>query len=385
MGDREMEKEILSMLETMVSIPSLDGEEKKAADQVEKYLESFGMEVSRQEALPGRENIIGKIDFGSGGKTVVLNTHMDVVPAGEGWTKEPFKLSIEQDKAYGRGSCDAKGPLVCMMYAIKRIIDHPENCTGTIIMTAVVDEEDFSRGSKELIKLKDFHADYGIVGEPTECKIATCHKGSMRPIIRVEGKTAHAALAEQGVNAIEGAAVFIHELEDFKPELKKWKHKYLGVPTAAVTKINGGVKENVVPDVCEMVIDRRLVPGEKEEEVKQQFQDLCEKASEKFPRGKIYIREFKPTTGGPSEIDENSDYAKAALSIAEKVNGRKETPYGLYCVCDMTHLKKLDIPCVVVGPGSLDQAHKADEYVEIKQLIHAEKIYEGLMRYVLTI
>lgn len=379
-----MEQEILEMLSQLVKIPSMDGQEAGVTELVEKYLKEIGMEVSRQEVLPNRENVIGKISFGNGGKTVVLNTHMDVVPVGAGWTKDPFTLEIDGDKAYARGACDAKGPLVCMISAIKRIIEDPKESVGTIIMTAVVDEEDFSRGSRELITIDGFHADYGIVGEPTECQIATCHKGSMRPIIRIEGKTAHAALPEQGVNAIEGAAVFVTEMESLREQLKAKTHKYLGAPTATLTKIAGGVKENVVPDWCEMVIDRRLVPGETDEEAKAEVEEICKKASAKFPKGKIYIKELKPTTGGPSEIDDKSDYAQAALHIAEEVNQRPEKPYGLFCVCDMTHLKKLNIPCVVVGPGSLDQAHQADEFVEIDQLRRASLIYEKLMRYALN-
>ena len=174
-----MEQEILEMLSQLVKIPSMDGQEAGVTELVEKYLKEIGMEVSRQEMLPNRENVIGKISFGNGGKTVVLNTHMDVVPVGAGWTKDPFTLEIDGDKAYARGACDAKGPLVCMISAIKRIIEDPKESVGTIIMTAVVDEEDFSRGSRELITIDGFHADYGIVGEPTECQIATCHKGSM--------------------------------------------------------------------------------------------------------------------------------------------------------------------------------------------------------------
>ena len=186
------------------------------------------------------------------------------------------------------------------------------------------------------------------------------------------------------MNAIEGAAVFVTEMESLRELLKAKTHKYLGAPTATLTKISGGVKENVVPDWCEMVIDRRLVPGETDEEAKAEVEEICKKASAKFPKGKIYIKELKPTTGGPSEIDDKSDYAQAALHIAEEVNQRPEKPYGLFCVCDMTHLKKLNIPCVVVGPGSLDQAHQADEFVEIDQLRRASLIYEKLMRYALN-
>ena len=374
--------EMLDLLKKMVAVPSLDGQEAGVADLVYSFTTSIGMEAVLAEVLSQRANVIAQKKLGAGGKTVVLNTHMDVVPAGDGWHSDPFSLMVKGDKAYGRGACDAKGPLVAMLMAVKRILQSPAGLNGKLIMTAVVDEEDSSRGAKKLIET--LGGDYGIVGEPTGCRIAPCHKGSIRPIIAIEGKTAHASLPEQGINAVEGAGLFIMAMRDWVKQLQKVRHPLLGSPTATITKITGGIKENIVPDYCEMIIDRRMVPGESEETAIADFHKLCGFVNHELPGIKAYIKEMKPTTGGPSQILPESPYAQAAMAIAAKITGQNTGFYGLTCGCDMTHLIKIGIPTVVVGPGSLAQAHQADEFVEIGQLEKASQIYEELIRYCLN-
>jgi acetylornithine deacetylase/succinyl-diaminopimelate desuccinylase family protein len=373
---------LLDLLKKMVAVPSMDGKEAGVAKLVYEFTTKIGMTAHFEEVLPERSNVIATKQLGSGGKTVVLNTHMDVVPVGDGWVSDPFQLTVKGNKAYGRGACDAKGPLVAMLMAIKRILKTPDSLNGKIIMTAVVDEEDSSRGAKKMIE--NLAGDYGIVGEPTNCLIAPCHKGSIRPVICIEGKTAHASLPHQGVNAIEGAGVFIIAMRKLIEKLTEIKHPLLGSPTATITKIAGGIKENIVPDHCEMIIDRRMVPGESEAEVVAAFASICEEVNQQVPGIRAYIKQLKPTTGGPSEISPDSEYAKAALKISSKITGHAPEPFGLTCGCDMTHLMKIGIPTVVVGPGSLDQAHQANEFIEIVQLEKAVQIYEGIIRHCLS-
>jgi len=293
--------EVIHLLSELVSVPSMNGNEAGVSKLVYQYTQSLGMDVYYEEVEQDRSNVIAKKKIGKGGKTIVLNTHMDVVPVVNGWASDPFHLTIRQNKAYGRGACDAKGPLACMLLAIRNVINDPGNIHGEIIMTAVVDEEDFSHGAKKMVQ-NGFNGDYGIVGEPTSCKIAPCHKGSMRPIIRVTGKTAHASLPEQGINAIEGAAVFTMEMKEYSKQLKKINHYLLGNPTMAITKLVGGVKENVIPDSCELIVDRRMVPGETEEEVVDSFKKICALTERKMPGIKVDIKALKETTGGPTEI-----------------------------------------------------------------------------------
>lgn len=374
--------ETLNLLKELVSVASADENEKGVAELVKTFTESIGMDVQCQEVLPERCNVIASTTLGKGGPCLVFNTHMDVVPAGDGWSHNPFDLVVRDGKAYGRGACDAKGPLAAMLIAIKRMIQDPGELNGKIVMTAVVDEENSSRGAKELVK--HVKGDFAIVGEPTQCKVATCHKGSLRPVIRIDGKASHATLPEQGINAIRGASHFVLAMDELAGKLKNTEHPLLGHPTIAVTKISGGIKENMVPGKCELVIDRRMVPGETEEHAIESINAVCQSVEKQHFEGKVYIDRFIPTTGGPSEINADHKLVSGALKIVEEVTGQFPGPIGLSCGTDMVHLMSIGIPTLIIGPGSLDQAHKADEFVELSQLELATRIYEMITRYILS-
>ena len=134
--------EALELLKKMVAIPSVEGQEAEMGNLVAEYTASLGMEVEKQEVEPGRCNVIARVKIGSGGKTVVLNSHMDVVPAADGWDTAPYQLTIKDGRAYGRGSTDAKGCLTALLMATKEIIQNPGDTNGNIIVTAVVDEKE---------------------------------------------------------------------------------------------------------------------------------------------------------------------------------------------------------------------------------------------------
>ena len=145
--------ELLQLLQKMVSFPSTDGNESGISDFLAQNATAMGMDiVEQQEALPGLKNVIAVKTFGRGGKRVILNSHMDVVPAADGWDTDPYELVQKGTRAYGRGSTDAKGPLACLTMAVKRIIENPEGVNGTIVYTAVVDEESHSSGARALVQ-----------------------------------------------------------------------------------------------------------------------------------------------------------------------------------------------------------------------------------------
>ena len=191
----------------------------------------------------------------------MLNSHMDVVPPADGWDTDPYDLVIQDDRAYGRGSTDAKGPLACLTMAVKRIIENPEGVNGTIVYTAVVDEESHSTGARTLVKHPQVYGDYCIVGEPTLSRVAVSHNGSLRPVIVAEGLSVHASNPELGINAIRIAAYISQLVDEIAEEISGIVHPTTGKPSIAITMISGGVQENVVPDRCEITIDRRMYPG----------------------------------------------------------------------------------------------------------------------------
>jgi len=377
----DQNSELFQLLKKMVSFDSTDGHEAPISLFLTQYAQKMGMDlVCQQEALPGLNNVIAVKKFGHGGKTVITNSHMDVVPPADGWKTNPYDLVIEGSRAYGRGSTDAKGPLACLTYAIKRVIEHPEGVNGTIVYTAVVDEESHSSGARKLVEHPLVRGDYCIVGEPTCSRVATSHNGSLRPVIVCEGVSAHASNPELGISAIRMAAYFSGLIDELASEIRTIVHPATGRPSISVTMIRGGVQENVIPDRCELVVDRRMVPGEKEAELKARFEELCRRTEERFPGGKAYVDHYLVTTGPAAETDENDPLVKTAFAAAEAATGEKQTPFGLTCNTDMNHFVGKGIPTVIIGPGTITVAHKPNEYVELEQLEKTCAVDEAVIR-----
>lgn len=374
--------ELFQLLKKMVSYPSTDGNEAGISDFLAENARAMGMDtVEQQEALPGLKNVIAVKTFGRGGKTVVLNSHMDVVPPADGWDTDPYDLVIKGDKAYGRGSTDAKGPLACLTQAVKNIIDNPEGVNGTIVYTAVVDEESHSTGARELVKHPAvLKGDYCIVGEPTLGRVAVSHNGSLRPVIVIEGLSAHASNPELGISAVRVAAYISQLVDEIAAEISTIVHPTTGKPSIAITMISGGVQENVLPDHCEIVIDRRMVPGEIEEELCARFDRMCAEAQAKFPGSRVYVDHYLVTTGPAAETGEDTELVKTAFAAAEAAVGEKQTPFGLTCNTDMNHFTRAGIPTVIIGPGTITVAHKPNEHVELAQLEKTCAVDEAVIR-----
>lgn len=296
----DQNSELFQLLKKMVSFDSTDGNEAGISDFLAQNARDMGMdEVVQQEALPGLKNVIAVKTFGKGGKSVVLNSHMDVVPPADGWETDPYELVIKDGRAYGRGSTDAKGPLACLTHAVKRIIENPQGINGTIVYTAVIDEESHSTGARRLVEHPLVKGDYCIVGEPTMSRVAIGHNGSLRPVIVAEGISAHASNPELGISAIRIAAYLSELVDEIAGEIRTLVHPTTGRPSIAITMIHGGVQENVLPDRCELVIDRRMVPGEQEADLIARFEKLCADAQKKFPGSRVYIDRYLVTTGPP--------------------------------------------------------------------------------------
>lgn len=370
----------LELLGKMVAVPSVEGKEADMAPLLAGYARGLGMAVELQEVEPGRLNVIARATIGKGGKTVVLNSHMDVVPPADGWETDPYTLVVKGDKAYGRGSTDAKGALTAFLIAVKSIIENPGDTNGNIIFTAVVDEESFSKGARHMAASGAIQADYGIVGEPTMSNVYICHKGSIRPVITIKGKTAHASTPELGISAVRVVSYMSTLVDEMQKKLRAITHPVAGSPSIAITMLKAGVKENVLPDVCEFTIDRRMVPGEDEADIIKSFEKLCKDAEAAFPGAKVTIDRYLVTTGPASESKPDSEIVKIAYAACEKVTGVKQQPNGTDCNTDMNHFVRLGIPCVIIGPGTLAVAHMPNEYVELAQLEKACAVNEAVIR-----
>lgn len=381
----------VSVLAELIRYPSVNppGREGPLALAVKEMLAEIGMEVELQEVLPDRPNVIGRKRWGDGGKRLLLNTHLDVNPPGDlGWTSDPFIPRLEGDRLYGRGSADAKGSAAAMIAAVARLLSRRADLRGELIFTGVMGEETSGArsgglGSAHLVR-QGIKADAAIVGEPTELQVMITHKGNYRPKILIKGITAHSSSPEKGVNAITLAADFVKAVDSFGQALKSRPHPLAGPPTLSVTMISGGLKINTIPGYVELVLDRRLVPGEDFDMARREIEGLLRQvaaANGKFSFELMGVQ----SSAVPAETPESAEIVKVALAAAAEILGRPQKAAGFPGGCDMRHLvNTAGIPTVILGPGSLAQAHAPDEYVEIRQLIGATEIYQRTALKMLT-
>jgi acetylornithine deacetylase/succinyl-diaminopimelate desuccinylase family protein len=385
-GNLAMRQEVLShlsvartaaILQDLVRARSqnpVDGEG-LVANYLLEFLGQLGLEVTTQAVMPGRSNVVGRL-HGSGGPVLAFNTHMDTVPEGNGWSQDPFGAEIIEGQLYGRGSVDAKGSLAAFLAAIEALVTADIRLRGDIFMTAVVDEETCSSGARKLVP--SIQVDMAVIGEPTNLQVGIAHRGSLRPIVVVTGRTAHSSRPEQGINAIYQSMPVLDAFRTYAEVLRERSHPLCGSPSPAITMMAAGIAENVIPGRCEMTLDRRMIPGEVESDVLAEVREVLEEVRRARPDINVVVERTIPTTGGPSELDRDHPLVTMALQAAAEALGRSTSLVGLSGACDMTHFIAHGIPCVVVGPGHSAQAHQPDEHIDIQELNQGAVAYSLL-------
>jgi acetylornithine deacetylase len=340
----------LDLLTEVVRIPS----ESKNEDAVVARLESAFLELGLKPSVTGR-NLTATLDGGSG-PLLLLNSHTDTVPVGQGWTRDPLKAEVVDGRLYGRGSNDAKGCLVAMILGAKKAFasNAPK---GKVLIAATCEEEVLGKGLETLLPALP-KPDAAVVGEPTGLNSATAQKGLLLLEVIAKGKSAHAAHGG-GVNAVEAAARDVLALSKL---VVNGEHPYLGKTSLNVTQIAGGDRHNVIPDSCKLTIDIRTVPSVPPEDIIKLVQSAVE--------GEVRVRSNRL---GSVETDPNHPIVKAAL--AANPSGRA---YGSPTLSDWVFLK--GIPTVKAGPGDSKRSHTPDEYLEVAELEAGVLFYEKLVR-----
>jgi acetylornithine deacetylase/succinyl-diaminopimelate desuccinylase-like protein len=244
----------------------------------------------------------------------------------------------------------------------------------------VVGEETGGTGTRFLTK-SGFRSDFAVVGEPTNLDLVISHKGVSRLEIRVRGRAAHASMPEQGVNAISAVSDFIQRVEEeLIPELRKRSQDRVGSATLCFGVIQGGHKSNIVPDFCRLQIDRRWVETETLPQVVSEIEAILHRVCQRDPTLKGEIVSLHPPEGyfGPFTIPETHELVKMA-KLAMNRAGISPRIAGMGCWSDAATLMHAGIPTILLGPGSLAQAHTNDESIELNQLADATKCYLSLI------
>jgi acetylornithine deacetylase/succinyl-diaminopimelate desuccinylase family protein len=337
--------------------------EKNVADFLAATAAQAGLPVEFQKVSAGRFNFITRFSpQGKIARRILLAPHLDTVPAANAKQFSPVK---KNGRIYGRGACDTKGSVASMLSALISIANHPQRPKQTeIIFAGLVDEEDAQRGSRALAA-SGLKADLAIVGEPTELKIVTAHKGNLWLRLETRGKAAHGSTPRLGKNAIHEMARVVELLETtYRSKLRRRKHPLLGHATVSVGTISGGTQANVVPDECVITADRRTLPGETEKSVRRELQQLL--------RAKKLSAHIDSSKSAPC-LPLETNFKLPIVQQFFRALGQKKAA-GVDYFCDAAVLSEAGIPSVVFGPGNIAQAHTADEWISIQQLEQATRM-----------
>ncbi len=369
------EKKLLSLATTLVRIPSENppGNESEIADFLASKLRELGLKVSEYDFKPGRPSLIGHTDLGKG-RSLMFDGHLDTVPAGniDRWSIEPFSGEIVDGKLYGRGAADMKSSIAAWISATEAILNTDAKLKGKLLTCLVSDEEVSGFGTEDLLS-KGYLADMAVVGEPTALTLQTAHKGVVRWRLSTFGRAAHISCPGEGVNAIHKMARVSRGLDGYSGQLVKKRHKLLGPPTIAIGTIKGGEKDNIIPDYCEATIDRRLIPQEDAEDVESELIELLESMKRKDRDFRYKLERYVLLQA--SETKPDAEIVEIFRRAIKKVTGKKPKTLGFEATCEMVHLVRRGVPTVIFGAGTLSQAHKIDEHVDVKEIVAAAEIY----------
>lgn len=339
--------------------------EKEISRYISEYLGELGISHKVFEFERNRCNVVASIGEGEG---LMFNGHTDVVPIGDpGKWRYGTGAKVANGKVYGRGASDMKGGVAAILAALPGI--KPNGSGKRILLTFVADEEVFSRGSTWLLKnRRETFRDvkYGIIAEPTGMKVQVAQKGVMELRITVSGKSAHSSRPWMGVNAIDGMARVITALDDLAKGMKV-NDPLLGRGTINVGTITGGTASNVVPDSCEILVNRRLVNGETPESALSDMKTKLDRLGIDYD---MHVMHAKM----PYEIDQDSRIVRMLRSL---VKGDVTIANG-YTEAEM-YSRMTGMECVVFGPGTKTNIHAPNEYISVRNLEKGTKYFSRIM------
>jgi acetylornithine deacetylase len=380
-GQRFTPKEMLAHL-VAFDTTSRDGNI-PLIDFVEDYLESWGIPSLKVDYEPGKTNLYATIGpEGPGG--IVLSGHTDVVPVdGQDWSSDPFTLDERQGRLYGRGTCDMKGFIAV---ALALVPDFKETGLSIPIHLALsCDEEVGCKGVRPLVAHMKAHLPHPravIVGEPTLMKVVNAHKSAVTFTTEVLGHEAHSSCTHQGVNAILVAGELLSEIgriaQDMRERGDPTQRFDPPYTTVHVGLIEGGTAKNIIPRRCTFMWETRTLPGQDSAEVRDRIRAF---AATLEPAMKAVAADAGISTDETNVVpglrpEDDSPAEHLALHLAE-ANGTHAVSYAT----EAGLFQEIGIPAIVCGPGSIEQAHKPDEYVEIAELERCEAFMRRLARH----
>ncbi len=377
MTDLHIDREkTLELLQSLIRIPSINPSlveggcgELEIAEYVARLFTRMGLEVHVQDLGPNRANVVGVLKGSGGGKSLMLNGHLDTVGI-EGVTMDPFDPVYSDGKVYGRGSHDMKGGLAAMIMAVRAVIDAGVELKGDLILAAVADEEYASIGTEAVVR--EFKADAGIVCEPTDLNLCIAHRGFAWEKVTVHGVAAHGSLPQVGVDAIVKAGKLLMEVERVGSEvLPQKEHPLLDPPSIHASLIRGGKELSTYPDLCEIQLERRTIPGEDQSLVQAEMEQIIARLAAQDPDFRADLDVF--FVRSPMEIAQDAPVVQAVARAAQQVTGEHPEYVGSGAWLDSAVMSEASIPTLVFGPSG-EGAHAAVEWVDFDSVVTTAKV-----------
>lgn len=337
-----------ALLQELVGISSVSGEEAALADWFCTWLQARGLVVRR-----AGNNLWFSV--GAGKPCLLVNSHLDTVPPAAGWNHDPLSARWNGDRLYGLGANDAKGSVAAMTAAALLLAKRTPALGGQAVFAFTAEEETGGAGIATILDALG-PVDAAIVGEPTGLAACTAQRGMLLLRCTARGRAAHVAHAADGVNAIHATAADIARLAG-----RAWPaHPVLGAARAQVTQIAGGTRRNQVPDSCEFFVDIRTTPNLDHAALARELDELLE--AEVVVHSARYL---------PKATPHDAPIVRAALAAGAT------GPAGSATTSDWAFLG--DLPAVKIGPGDTRRSHAADEYLTRAELEAAVGVYQRMI------
>ncbi|HET8834154.1 MAG TPA: M20/M25/M40 family metallo-hydrolase, partial [Gemmatimonadales bacterium] len=345
----------IDLLTALVAIPSVSGDEESLARYVELVAREWGLDVTRDE-------VAVRVEVGGGaGPTLALVSHLDVVPPGNGWTREPFTPTIEGERLYGRGSGDAKASVAAMLLAAKDLADAGTPLAGRLLVLLGYGEETKHTTMERAVETAG-PIDAAVVGEPTNLEFAVAQRGLMMVDLLAEGDQRHAGYAAADGEFRNAALVLARDLLKLDGLFAERSHPVLGHTTATPTMLDAGVSRNVTPPVAKAILDIRSTPDWTHDEVAHVLRQSL--ASNVVVTSQRLV---------PCETPADS----RLLLLARRLRPQAKT-FGSPTCSDWVFLRHVD--AVKCGPGTSRRSHTPDEYVDLPEVSEARRFYADLAR-----
>lgn len=366
--------ELVALPSVSCASPNLDMSNKAVVDTLASWFEPLGFDcrIEPVKDHPGKYNLIAVRGQGDGG--VVFAGHTDTVPYNaERWQQDPFKLTEKNERLYGLGATDMKGFFPAVWAALQAFENTEFN--EPVIIIATADEESSMSGARALAEQLMPKARYAIIGEPTEMRPVNMHKGILMEAIKIQGKAGHSSNPALGVNAMESMHSVMGELLRYRHELQqKYQnpHFEVTVPTLNLGCIHGGDSPNRICSACELHFDLRMLPGMNIDELRAGFEQRLQPVAEQHGTDIIFSTLFAgvPAFEQPAESELIQTVSQLTQFEPKAVAFATEAPY----------LQSLGMQTVVMGPGSIDQAHQANEFIALSEIAPAVKVLDGIIR-----